>query len=306
MALDPGLAAFLGSPLAEHPPLDTLTPQILRAYTEQFQLPGPPPAVHETRELTVRGAAGPIRARLYRPAAASTLPVIVFYHGGGFVVCGLDSHDFLCRDIARASGCAVVSVDYRRAPEARFPGPPEDCYAALVDVVRRAAELGVEPSRLAVAGDSAGANLATAVAQLARDRSGPAIRYQALLYPALDPALDSASAHANAEGYMLTRAGMRWYWDQYLASPADAANPLAAPLNARAAGLPAATIITAEFDPLRDEAEQYADRLRAAGVPVVARRYLGMIHGFASLTFLTPVAARAIADVGADVRGALA
>lgn len=305
MSLDPALKAFLASPLAQLPPVETLTAQGLRAMLKLYPAPVLAPPIHASEDLEVPGAAGALRVRLYRPTPATKLPLIVFFHGGGFVFCDLEVYDDLCRFLANFSGCALASVEYRLAPETRFPGGLEDCYSALQQLAGRATSLGLDGSRLAVAGDSAGGNLATATALLARDRQGPALRYQALLYPALEPTCSSVSQRAFAEGYLLSQAVMQWYWNCYLRSPEDAAQPYAAPLIADVSGLPPATIVTAEFDPLRDEGEAYADRLRAAHVPVVGRRYLGMIHGFASLPYLTPVALRALADVGADLRGAL-
>ncbi len=305
MTLDPQIRAFLDSPMAQFPPPDQLSAAVLRAALRQFPAPVLAPAVHSVRDLSLPGAAGALRVRLYRPSSGHELPLIVFFHGGGFVICDIEVYDDLCRLLTRYSGCAVASVEYRLAPETPFPGPLEDCYCALEHLARNGADLGIDPTRLAVAGDSAGGNLATATALLARERHGPALRYQALLYPALDPQCASASAEQLATGYLLTRATMRWFWSCYLSTPLDAANPLAAPLKADVTGLPPATLITAEFDPLHDEGEAYADHLRAAGVAVVGRRYLGMIHGFASMPYVTPVADRALADVGADLRSAL-
>jgi len=305
VALDTQIRAFLQSPEAQWPPLGQLTPVQLREALKQFPAPVLAPPIHATRDLSLAGAGGAMRVRLYRPSAARALPLIVFFHGGGFVICDIEMYDDLCRQLANYSGCAVASVEYRLAPETRFPGPLEDCYAALKQLAGRGQELDIDPTRLAVAGDSAGGNLATGTAQLAREREGPVLRYQALIYPALDPSCSSASMQALVEGYLLTRDGMRWFWSCYLAGPQDAVNPLAAPMQANVAGLPPATVITAEFDPLRDEGEAYADQLRAAGVAVVGRRYLGMTHGFASMPYVTPVANRALADVAADLRTAL-
>ncbi len=305
MAVDPTIRAFLMSPMAQLPPPEQLGVQGLRALLLQYPAPKLNPPIHSVRDLRVKGAAGDMQVRLYRPSAAARLPLIVYFHGGGFVICTLDMYDDLCRTLATASDCAVASVDYRLAPETPFPGAAEDCYLALRSLAAQADELGIDPARIAVAGDSAGGNLATVSASLARDRGGPALRYQALIYPCLDPTCNSASQRELATGYWLTRNTMLWYWDQYLQSPGDAANPLAAPAQGSLAGLPPATVVTAECDPLRDEGEDYADRLRAAGVAVVARRYLGMIHGFVSMPYLTASANRALADLGADLKVAL-
>lgn len=280
---------------------------MLREAVAALHLPEEPvPVPGGVRELTVRGAAGMLRARLYNPIYATSLPVIVFYHGGGFVLGDLDTHDNLCRRLANGSGCAVISVEYRRAPEVRFPAPLEDCYAALCDVVARAAELGIDANRLAVAGDSAGANLATVVCILARDRGGPTIRYQALWYPCVDATCNTPSMQELARGYMISRELMQWLWESYVELPELLRHPLVSPVFATPlTDLPPASITTAEFDPLRDEGEEYASYLQAAGVPVVARSYNGMIHGFLTMPQLVPAAVNAIADVAADLRAAL-
>ena len=305
MAVDPKMRAFLDSPMAQHAPHAELGAAGLRALVAQFPAPVLAPPIHAVRDLHVPGAQGPMRVRLYRPSAAGNLPLVVYFHGGGFVICTLEMYDDTCRMLANFSGCAVASVDYRLAPETPFPGALEDCYLALKTLAGRAGELGIDADRLAVAGDSAGGNLAAATALLARDRKGPALRFQGLIYPCLDPSCSSASQQQFADGYMLTREGMLWFWQQYLQSKGDQTNPLAATARANLAGLPPASVITAEFDPLRDEGEDYADRLRAASVEVIGRRYLGMIHGFASMPYLTPMANHALADLGADLHSAL-
>jgi len=307
MALDPAFDALLQMPeLQIGPPPPDVTPAMMREASRQMMPPGEPPPTHSVREISVRGPASDLRVRLYHPSATRPLPLIVFFHGGGFVLCDLDSHDALCRSLANASGYAVASVEYRLAPECRFPGPVEDCYAALVDHVSRAEELGYDPDRVAVCGDSAGGNLAAAVAMVARDRTGPRLRYQALIYPVTDATCDSVSMRELGTGYFLTCEMMRWFWSCYLTTPRDGTNALASVLRARGlAGLPPATVVTAEFDPLRDEGEAYADRLRAAGVQVTGRRYLGMIHGFTTMPFATPMADRSIADIAQDLRAAM-
>jgi acetyl esterase len=300
--LDPKVAAFLASPMAQMLPIEQLTPQALRDVVSQFPAPVLNPPVHAVRDLKAVGPAGDIPVRLYAPTAG-TLPLITFFHGGGFVICNIEVYNDFCKFLALASGCAVASVEYRLAPEAPFPAPLEDCYAALKWLVARGHTFNLDTARVAVAGDSAGGNLATATALLAREREGPRLRYQALFYPCLDPGCASVSAQELGEGYMLRRDTMLWFWKHYLqGSPASS---LAAPLQADLSGLPATTLVTAEFDPLRDEGEAYADRLRSAGVEVIARRYLGVIHGFASMPYLTAMASRALADVGADLRQAL-
>ncbi|HIG00948.1 MAG TPA: alpha/beta hydrolase, partial [Myxococcales bacterium] len=200
---------------------------------------------------------------------------------GGFVIGDLDTHDGTCRELAVGAECLVVSVDYRLAPEHPFPAAPEDCYAATAWLAEHCAELGGDPARLAVGGDSAGGNLAAAVALMARERGGPPLAHQLLIYPVTDYGFDTASYRENAEGYMLTRPLMEWFWNHYLADPAQGDNELASPLRAASlAQLPPATVITAEFDPLRDEGEAYAQRLSEAGVKTEMTRYDGVFHGF--------------------------
>jgi acetyl esterase len=307
MALDPKIKAALEIPqmqLGAPPP--GVTAPMIREQSAALRVPEEPVAIHATRDFNVRGAAGAIRARLYAPSDAAALPVVVFFHGGGFVLCDLDTHDNICRRLANGSGCAVIAVDYRLSPEARFPEPLEDCYAALCDIVGRGGELGIDATRLAVAGDSAGANLATAVCFLARERKGPAIRYQALWYPCVDATCSTDSMREFGSGYMLSRGIMEWFWQCYVARPEQARDPLVSPLFASDfTRLPPASITTAEFDPLRDEGERYAALLQAAGVPVVLRRHQGMIHGFISMPALTEQALNGIADLAGDLRRAL-
>ena len=307
MALDPSFRVLLDMPemqLGRPPP--EVTAQMIREATRAMRPDLPPVPMHETKNLSARGPAGAVPVRVYYPTATRPLPVILFIHGGGFVVCDVDHYDLFAQMLAQASGCAVASVDYRLAPECKFPGPVEDCYAALGFIASDGAAHGLDPTRIAICGDSAGASLAIATALLARDRKGPALRHQALLYPVTDAACDSATMQEYATGYMLSRDIMQWFWECYLATPADGAHPLASPLKtADLAGLPPASVVTAEFDVLRDEGEAFADRLRAAGVPTTSRRYLGMIHGFASMPNVTDVAAKGIADIAHDLRAAL-
>jgi acetyl esterase len=238
-----------------------------------------PVARHENH--TLPGPAGDLPVRLYAPEADGPLPVLAYFHGGGFVIGDLDTHDGTCRELAVGAECLVVSVDYRLAPEHPFPAAPEDCYAATAWLAEHCAELGGDPTRLAVGGDSAGGNLAAAVALMARERGGPPLAHQLLIYPVTDYAFETASYRENAEGYMLTLPMMEWFWNHYLADPAQGDNELASPLRATSlAQLPPATVITAEFDPLRDEGEAYAQRLSDAGVKTQMTRYDGVFHGF--------------------------
>jgi acetyl esterase len=266
--------------------------------------PDPMP-VAELRDLAIPGPGGPIPARLYRAAASGVLPVLVFFHGGGWVVGDIESHDTVCRHLANRAGCAVISVDYRLAPEHKFPAAVEDCLAATAWVAGNAAALRVDPARLAVGGDSAGGNLAAVVSLLARDRGGPRITCQLLIYPATDAAMRHDSIARFAEGYVLTRSTMRWFYEQYLRAPEDAADWQASPLAAPdLGGLPSAFVLTAGYDPLCDEGDAYAARLAASGVAVTHRRFPGQVHGFAMNGKIIRAAETALDETAAAMRTA--
>jgi len=251
------------------------------------------------------GPGGPIAFRLYTPAPDRTLPVLLYLHGGGWVVGDLDTHDSVCRALARRADCVVVSLDYRLAPENRFPAPVEDAWAGLNWLRDHAHEIGADPDRIAVGGDSSGGNLAAVVAQRSRDRAGPPIAAQVLIYPVTDCSFETASYRDNAEGYLLTRAAMEFYWRLYLRDESDAADHRASPLRAHdLSNLPAATVITAEYDPLRDEGRAYAERLREAGSPVVYREYAGLVHGFATMAGALDAGRAAVQDAAAELRAA--
>ena len=259
--------------------------------------------VAETRDLTVAG----VPARLYRPAEAPATgaPVVVYFHGGGWLLGSIDSHDAVTRALANASGAVVVSVGYRRGPEHRFPTAAEDAYAATAEVVQRAEELGVDGARIAVAGDSAGGNLVAAVTLLARERGGPALRAQVLAYPVTTTDLDVGFDMAY-EGFFLYRDELQWHQDNYLSSPDEKNNELVSPLaNADLAGLPPATVITAGCDPLHAQGELYAEALKAAGNDVEHRHWPGMVHGFFQLPMLFDDGQDAIDAAGARLRAAL-
>ena len=310
MPLDPQ-ARFVLDQLAAQggPPLHERTPADARAAFERLRspIPGEPVAQIEERRLPGAGG-GAIPVRLYAPADAGTPgPALVYFHGGGWVIGSLDTHDNLCRALANRSGLRVVSVDYRLAPEHPWPAAPEDGYAVVRHLAAQGAAFGIDGSRLAVGGDSAGGNLAAVVALMARDRGGPALRHQLLLYPVVDHDFDRPSYRENGEGYFLTRDGMRWFWDQYVADPARRDESYASPQRAeKLEGLPPATLLTAEYDPLRDEGEAYAERLRAAGVATTATRHHGQIHGFVSLLDVFDAGRRAVDEIGATLRSALA
>ncbi|MET0269526.1 MAG: alpha/beta hydrolase [Sphingomonas sp.] len=291
------LAAMAASGFA---PPDPLTAPALRALLDDPMLK-PPVEVAEVRDVTVAGAAGPIHARLYHPAPGQVLPLAVMLHGGGWVMGTLETHDGLSRILARESGCAVLSLEYRLAPEHPFPAPLDDCLAAIAEIPARAAEFGVRPDRYGVVGDSAGGNLAAAAA-LALNGEANAPAAQVLLYPVTDADFDTASYRALGDaGAMLTTDMMRFFWNAYVGDAAPP--PLAAPLRAPdLAGLPPATVIVAGNDPLHDEGFAYAARLRAAGVPTDLHDFAGAIHGFASFFGVAPIADQAVALAAAALK----
>jgi acetyl esterase len=255
--------------------------------------------------IPVAGAAVP--ARSYRPAGSSAgqvLPLVVYFHGGGWLLGSVASHDGICRSLANASGAVVLNVGYRLAPEARFPAAPDDALAATRWAHANAATLGADPGRLAVAGDSAGGNLAAVVCQDLRAAGEHIVRFQLLIYPVTtaDLALGFDMAY---EGYFLYRDELLWHQEHYLGSPSDALSPRVSPLLGSAEGLPPASIQAAECDPLHAQAELYADRLAAAGVPVAFREYAGMIHGYFGLENVFDLAGEAMADAGSALRDAL-
>jgi acetyl esterase len=305
MPLDPQARATLDAVAALGlPPFEQGTPEAARAgLAARRKLTTAPVApVHSIEDRSIGG----VPARIYRPSAQRPLPTLVYFHGGGWVLGDVDLYDGTVRDLANASGCLVVSVDYRLAPEHKFPAAVDDAYAATAWVAENAAEIGADPARLAVGGDSAGGNLAAAVTLMARERGGPKLAFQLLIYPVTDQSFDTPSYLENAQGFGLTRKQMMWFSDHYLRSPADAESPLASPLRAESLrGLPPALVVTAGYDPLCDEAERYAERLAADAVDVRVERYPGLIHGFFGMTATIDAAGAAIRDVGGALRTAL-
>jgi acetyl esterase len=308
MPLDPALTPVLETMAATGRRLEEMTVAEARQMMALLTAAdGPPEDVADVADGTLAGPAGPIPVRIYRPAAAPAAGAacLVWYHGGGWVIGDLESADPTARKLANRSGAVVVSVDYRLAPEHPYPAAVDDCVAALDAVRREAAGLGVDPARLAVGGDSAGGNLAAVVAIDARDR-GVALRHQLLVYPVCDATLSQPSVEENGEGYLLTKGAMAWFVGHYLGAgdPTDwRVSPLFA---ADVAGVAPATVITAEYDPLRDEGRAYAERLAAAGVEVAHRCFAGQIHGFFGLGAVTPAAGEAVAFAGERLRVALA
>ncbi len=314
MPLDPQAQAYLDQTAAMGiPHIATLTPETVRAgIAAQFEAERqqtPPELVARVENRTIPGPAGEIPIRVYTPEGDGPFPALVFFHGGGWVICSLDSHDGICRALANGAGCVVVSVDYRLAPEHPFPAAPEDCFAATQWVAAHAGELHADPARLAVGGDSAGGNLTAVVTQMAWAGGGPALAFQLLIYPAVDFRSDAGypSMTDNAQGYLLDKQAMDWFRDHYLRDEADRTDVQASPMLASdLRGLPPALVITADYDPLRDEGEAYARRLQEVGVPVTVRRYPGMIHGFFGMTTLFDRAKDAQAEAVAALRAAFA
>jgi acetyl esterase len=288
------------------PPLETLDPATARA--ERLEpmklLGGEPDVLGRVEDLSVPGPGGNVPIRVYASENGGIRPALVYFHGGGFVFGNLDTHDAACRAIAKQSGTVVISVDYRLAPEHKFPAAVEDAYAATIWVAENAAELGIDPRCISVGGDSAGGNLATVVAIRCRDAGGPTLASQVLVYPVTDVSSFETDSHRDfAEGYFLTRAAMQWFTGHYLPSADLIRHPEASPLLAPdVSSLPPALVITAEFDPLRDEGEAYAQRLREAGVPVTVSRYPGMVHGFVSMRGVLAGGRQAIQEVAEFTR----
>jgi acetyl esterase len=265
---------------------------------------GEPEAVYEVVDTVLPGRGGELPVRLYRPSGDGPLPVLLYYFGGGWVLGSIDTSDALCRALANAAGCLVVTVGYRLAPEHQFPAAIEDSHAALLWVVEHAEELGADATRIAVAGDSAGGNLAAAVSLLARDGGGPALAGQVLVYPNTDQTAEGGSMAENDDPYLFNKHSVAWYRQFYLANPEDALDPLASPLKAPdLSGLPPALVITAEYDPLRDQGEEYARRMAESGVATELRRFDGMAHGFYTSTGTVDAAGEALALTASTLRG---
>ncbi len=287
MPLDPEAKALLDWIANLYPPVH-ITPveEARRNFRERTRLTdGAPVQAARIEDRTIRTPQGDIPIRVYTPEGNEAFPALIYFHGGGWVIGDLDTHQNLCCDFAYRGRSVVVAVDYRLAPEHKFPRAVEDCYAATQWVAAHANELRIDPRRTAVGGDSAGGNLAAAVCLMARDRGEPRLGFQLLVYPVMDHNFDTASYHEYASGFSLTREAMKYYWDQYLSAKEDGQNPYASPLRAGdLRGVPPALVVIAEYDPLRDEGRAYAQRLREAGVPVTLRHCETMLHGFLTMT----------------------
>jgi acetyl esterase len=289
--------------IAALPQLPSLTP--VEARGRPVPLEAAPEAVGSVTARTIPGPGGPMAIRIYRPKD-SLRAALVYFHGGGWVVGSLESADASCRAIANRSRTVVISVDYRLAPETKFPGAVEDSYAAVRWVADNAADLRIDPAKIAVGGASAGGNLAAAAALMARERGGPEIAFQLLTVPVAELSSKADSHREFAVGYGLSSADMEWYGRHYVRTEADADDPLASVVRADLRGLPPAFVITAECDPLRDDGEAYADKLKKLGIRASYKRYPGMFHGFMSFPSVLPEAAEAFEDAGRALREALA
>lgn len=307
MPIDPQVEGLLSEMAAiGGPPIHQLSVADARTVAEGMTaLAGEPIEVAAVDNITIPVDGAEIGARVYTPEGNGPHPVVMFFHGGGWVICSLDTHDNIARAICRDAEAVVVSVDYRMAPEHRFPTAAHDCFAATKWVAANAASFGGDASRLAVCGDSAGGNLSAVVSQMARDAGGPVIAYAALIYPAVDMTRKGGSLDDNATGYFLETEGMEWFMNHYIAD-VDKAHVLASPLlHSNLAGLPDTFIATCEYDPLRDEGEAYGDALRANGVHVENKRYDGLIHGVANMTGVLDGGRQLVSDVATHLRNAL-
>jgi len=260
-------------------------------------------SVQKVVDRQIPGPEGGIPIRLYYPVGDGPFPVLVYFHGGGWVIGDLDTHHGFCHALAKTSGCLVVAVDYRLAPEHRYPAAVEDAYAATRWVAENSGLIQADPDRFAVCGDSAGGHLAAVVSMMARDRKGPHIDLQILIYPIIDCRFDTPSYEENKEGYMLTRDMMKWFWYHFINDEREAEDPYVSPLRAtNLRDLPRALILTAEYDPLRDEGETYGKKLQETGINVTLTRYPGMIHGFIRMTAVLDKANDALDQVAGKLR----
>ncbi len=305
MPLDPQVNELIEETLALNlPPYNEISPAEAR---RQMLMASPPVVPNHSaarvEDRRIPGPGGEIPIRLYYPSGSGPFAAVVFFHGGGWVIGSIETHDAYCHALAKLSHCLVASVEYRLAPEHRYPAAAEDAYAATFWLSENAGGIQVDPRRIAVCGDSAGGNLAAVTSLMARDRGDPEIAFQVLIYPVTDFNFDTASYRNNGDGYLLTRDLMIWFWRHYIEDEETARQPYASPLRAEdLRGLPGALVLTAEFDPLLDEGEEYARRLETAGVPVILRRYEGLIHGFSRQWIRLDQSRKALEEVAATLR----
>ena len=304
MSLAPEIKAFLeagaaaGLPQVWEAPLDV----IRRNTQSRPALAGPVEPIHEVINRFIPGPTADLPIRIYRPTTNSSAPAIVYFHGGGWVLNFLDIYDASLARLANQSGATIISVNYQKAPEHPFPVPFDDCYETLLWVIAHADELNIDPQRIGVSGDSAGANLASGVAIKARDNKVK-LAFQLLIYPCNDRDFTTDSYIKNAAGYGLSTQAMKWFWDQYLQGDAHDSNPYAIPMRANSfSDLAPAIIITAQYDPLVSDGENYADLLKRDGVSVVYKEYPGMIHGFFTNMAVTPAARESIDFAASEVK----
>jgi acetyl esterase len=306
MPLHPQVKTVLDMMTSAGPPLHRLSPQEARKAIEAMRAnTGEVERVAKVEDRTFQGSGGKLPVRIYTPDGRGPFPVLVYFHGGGWVVGNIDIVDASARALANQAGCIVVSADYRLAPEHKFPAAAEDAYAATQWAALNISSFHGDPKRIAVGGESAGANLAAVAAIMAQERGTPSFVLQLLLYPATNYAFDTPSCKENGEGYFLTTEMMQWFWRQYINSDADGENPYASPMRVkRLSGMAPAAIFTAEFDPLRDEGAAYADKLRAGGVAVQYKCQEGLIHGYMGMAKAVEPAGKALADAAAALRAA--
>lgn len=311
MPLDPSAKAVVDLvAAAQGPRLWEVSPPEARAMYEAMVqlLDAKDVPIGKVEDIEAPGPAGAIPLRVYTPVGSpAAAPALIYLHGGGFVIGSRATHDGLCRQLANEAGCTVISVDYRLAPEHKFPAAVEDAFAAALWIERNATALGIDANRLAIGGDSAGGNLATVVCQLAKAKGGPALRFQLLIYPVVEARAETASMRAFAEGYLLEKRSMDWFMAAYLPDGQDPADPRLSPLHAASlAGLPPALVVTAGHDPLRDEGIAYVKALEEAGVRAQHRDHPGQVHGFFNLSGAIPEGRSAIAEAAEILKAAIA
>lgn len=307
MPVNPKIQFFLDQMNTMPVSFERLTPEVMRNSENSALVSMQKEPVEKVEDRTISLTGRELPIRIYTPKGEAPFPALIFYHGGGWVLGSIESHDAICRELANMASCIVISVEYRLAPEHKFPSAVDDAYESLEWVASHADELGIDASKMAVGGDSAGGNLATVACLISKERSGPKVVHQFLLYPSTGPAADYPSMTENAEGYLLTKDMMSWFQKHYIENPEDQTNPYLSPiLSENLEDLPPATILTAQFDPLRDVGIAYAEKLKEHGVAVYHRNYDDLIHGFANFTSFVPEAREAVAEGAEQLKKAFA